>query len=259
MPKLILILLLLPVFASAQIVSIPDSIFKASLVANDSINTNGDSEIQISEASAFTGIIACSFCGISDLTGIEAFTSITFLQVHDNSLTSLDITNNTALISVDCNNNLITALDITQNTALQALGCWGNSLTSLDARNGNNNNMTTFDATNNPDLSCISVDDSVYSNANWNWGKDSWATYSNDCSALGIKDNQLNQPSITSHNRTITIKGKGTTTIFNLRGQRVHHSKVNGNASISLKGGIYLVRVTSDGRSVTKKVYLSGN
>ncbi|MCH7534492.1 MAG: T9SS type A sorting domain-containing protein, partial [Bacteroidetes bacterium] len=105
-------------------------------------------------------------------------------------------------------------------------------------------------------LYCISVDDAAYSNVNWPWDKDSWAVYSNDCT-VGIEDNEPTQAIITSYNRTITIKGKGTATVFNLQGQRVHQSKLTGKTSITLDKGIYLVRVTSEGRSVTKKVYLN--
>ena len=61
----------------AQNVNIPDAIFKAVLVGNSAINTNGDTEIQVSEAAAFGGTIFCASLGISDLTGIEAFTALT--------------------------------------------------------------------------------------------------------------------------------------------------------------------------------------
>jgi len=58
------------------IVNIPDLTFKAYLVFNPEINTNGDTEIQVSEAEAFTGEIDVSQKNISDLTGIEAFVNI---------------------------------------------------------------------------------------------------------------------------------------------------------------------------------------
>ena len=57
MKKLLLILLLLPIFGFGQNVNIPDSSFKAYLVGNKAINTNRDKEIQISEASAFNDTI----------------------------------------------------------------------------------------------------------------------------------------------------------------------------------------------------------
>ncbi|MCH7534950.1 MAG: T9SS type A sorting domain-containing protein, partial [Bacteroidetes bacterium] len=265
--------------ATAQIVNIPDANFKAYLVGNTNINTNGDGEIQVSEATAFTGTINVFGYGISDLTGIEAFTALTYLDCRTNSLTSLDVSNNTALTSlscynnsltsldvagataltyISCGNNSLTSLDVSSNTALIYLWCDSNSLISLDVRNGNNSNMSAFSAKGNPPLYCISVDNATWANANWSSKKDVTASFSNDCT-VGIEDNELNQPSITSYRNTIQIKGKGTATIFNLQGQRVHHSKLTGKHNISLDKGIYLVRVSASGggRSVTKKVYLN--
>ena len=69
-------LLLLSFFLSVSLFSqnvyIPDANFKNYLVNNPEINTNGDTEIQVSEASSFIGEIDCGGFNISDLTGIEA-------------------------------------------------------------------------------------------------------------------------------------------------------------------------------------------
>jgi hypothetical protein len=54
---LLLTILLVPFLLRAQIVHIPDANFKAALVGNSSINTNGDDEIQVSEAEAYDGTI----------------------------------------------------------------------------------------------------------------------------------------------------------------------------------------------------------
>ena len=70
MKKLLLIFLCLPIVGFGQNVNIPDANFKAYLVGNTAINTNGDTEIQVSEATVFNGGINCS--SISNLTGIEA-------------------------------------------------------------------------------------------------------------------------------------------------------------------------------------------
>ena len=87
-------LLFLSVFLSTsllgQSVYIPDASFKAILVGNSAINTNGDTEIQMSEASSYNGGIECFGSNISDLTGVEAFTSLTGLFCTANNLTSLD-------------------------------------------------------------------------------------------------------------------------------------------------------------------------
>jgi hypothetical protein len=157
-------LLFLSVFISANLfgqnVNIPDANFKAYLVGNTSINTNGDTEIQVSEASAFTGVMNCSFINISDLTGIEAFTAITQLNCWGNELTSLDVSSNTALTVLYCDNNQLTSLDVSSNTALTLLGCWTNQLTFLDVSSNNalnqlscfTNQLTSLDVSSNTAL-----------------------------------------------------------------------------------------------------------
>ncbi|MCH7535260.1 MAG: T9SS type A sorting domain-containing protein [Bacteroidetes bacterium] len=199
-------------------------------------------------------------CDINSLTSLDVSgcTALTVLDCYYNSLTSLDVSNNTALLGLFCQYNSLTSLDVSQNTALTALNCYSNFfLTSLDVRNGNNSNMTLFAAGSTPSLFCISVDDPVYSNANW--FNDAWTIFSNDCT-VGIEDNEINQIAITGYGSTITIQGKGMVSIFNTVGKRVHSSKIHsGNNTISLIKGIYLVRIRSNDRQVTRKVFLSGN
>jgi len=108
------------------IVNIPDANFKAYLVGASAINTNGDKEIQVSEASAFNDTIACSEMNISNLKGIEAFTALTYLNCSDNQLKSLNVSKNTALTSLNCSENQLTSLDVSKNTALTTLVCEGN-------------------------------------------------------------------------------------------------------------------------------------
>jgi hypothetical protein len=50
---------------------------------------------------------------------------------------------------------------------LKEVLCQSNQLHSLDLRNGANEAITAFDATDNPPLACISVDDAGYATANW--------------------------------------------------------------------------------------------
>ncbi|EPR74190.1 Internalin-like protein [Winogradskyella psychrotolerans RS-3] len=113
-------------------VNIPDANFKSYLVGNTAINTNGDAEIQCSEASAFTGAINVGNLSISDLTGIEAFTNLTQLYCYNNNLTSLDVSQNTALINLECYTNQLSSLNVSQNTALTRLSISSNMFTSLD-------------------------------------------------------------------------------------------------------------------------------
>lgn len=149
----------------AQNVNIPDANFKAYLVGNTLINTNGDAEIQVSEATAFAGDIDCVNSSISDLTGLEAFTALTYLGCSYNNITSLDMSNNIALEYLYCGPNQLTSLDVSYNTALTGLNCGNNQLTSLDVSNNSaltqlfcyNNQLTSLDVSQNTaltDLNC---------------------------------------------------------------------------------------------------------
>lgn len=116
----------------AQIVSIPDTNFKAILVNNPQINVNGDAEIQLSEAQAFTGKIDASTSFIQSLIGIEAFTALTALDCSSNNITALNLSANTLLEEARISHNNFTTLDLTQNTVLKTLICGNSPLMQLD-------------------------------------------------------------------------------------------------------------------------------
>ena len=133
MKNILFLFLALPIIGFTQIVNIPDVNFKAYLVGNEVINTNGDKEIQFTEARVFNGNISFVDSIISNLTGLEAFTAVTGLFFVGSQLTSLDVSNNNALTYLDCSGNLLTSLDVSNNTALRKLYCrGGRQLTSLD-------------------------------------------------------------------------------------------------------------------------------
>ena len=126
-------------FASAQIVNIPDANFKNALLNhNPVIDTNGDGEIQVSEAENFDSILNVNSQNISDLTGIEFFINIDFLLCSENQLTQLDLSQNLNLTLLSVSNNLLTSLNITNNHQLFKLNCNNNQLTSLDTSQNEN-------------------------------------------------------------------------------------------------------------------------
>jgi len=116
-------------------VTIPDVNFKNYLVNNAQINLNSDTEIQCNEASSFTGAIDCSSMNISDLTGIEAFTNLAWLNCYSNQLTQLDLSNNLALYYLICSSNQLTSLNLGSNTLYTTIACGSNQITSLDISN----------------------------------------------------------------------------------------------------------------------------
>ena len=151
-------------------VNIPDANFKAYLVGDSAINTNGDKEIQVREASAFNDTIRCISMNISNLKGIEAFTALTYLNCSYNQLKSLDLSKNTTLTNLNCIDNQLTSLDVSKNTALSGLDCGGNQLTSLDVSKNTaltslhcrNNKLTSLDVSENTALTQLNCEDNQF-------------------------------------------------------------------------------------------------
>ena len=150
----------------AQNVTFADPDFKAYLVSAPGINTNGDSEIQVSEAAAYTGDFPSfqTWPNIDDLTGIEAFTSMTVLDCSNHSITSLDVSAMTALTTLRCHNNNLSSL-ITGNIGITTIQCFNNSLTSLDVLGNTNlmvlraydNQLTSINLSANTNLEELSI------------------------------------------------------------------------------------------------------
>ena len=69
---------------------------------------------------------------ISDLSGIENFAALTYLNCSENQLTSLDISKNTALSSLSCFGNQLSNINVNGATALSSLNCYNNQLLSLN-------------------------------------------------------------------------------------------------------------------------------
>ncbi len=185
MKKMIVLLCILCSSLSiAQIVSIPDPNFKSALLENNIvIDTNGDGEIQVTEAEATTFINVSGWFQenneISSLVGLEAFVNLTSFSASYNLLTEVDFTANTQLESLSLNDNLIAeldlsmlpnltnlslirndiaSLDVSNNLALIRVNALGNSLTALDVSQNINledinvtvNDISTIDLSNNP-------------------------------------------------------------------------------------------------------------
>ena len=106
----------------------PDAKFRTVVKKFD---TNQDSSLSDTEIAAVKKI-NCSNKGITNLKGIEYFTSLNILWCTDNQLTALDVSENTALTKLNCCFNKLTSLDVSKNTALTILECNANRLTSLD-------------------------------------------------------------------------------------------------------------------------------
>ena len=190
MKRLLLILLCLPFIGFGQLTMIPDANFEQRLISFGYDNILDG--VVLTAAIDTVTELQVGYYGISDLTGIEDFTALTYLNCAHNNLTSLNISNNTALDTLLCQINQLTSLDVSQNTALTFLYCSENQLISLDVRNGNNGNFNNFLASNNTNLYCIDVDDAAWSTANWT-NIDPQHYFSNNCTGTAIEEHLTNK------------------------------------------------------------------
>lgn len=171
---------------NSSITLIPDSAFEQALI-NQSIDSDGiiNGQVLTSDVSSLTSLNLFN-SGISDLTGIEDFISLTNLNVNNNQLTSINVstlTNLTILIvsvnqltSVDVSNNInlltlsldfneLISIDVSNNVNLTTLASSSNLLTDLDVSNNINlinlyafnNQLTSIDISNNSALDDISL------------------------------------------------------------------------------------------------------
>lgn len=163
-PTLLVLVLAICIMTKAQNVNIPDANFKNFLVNSWAINTNNDDEIQVSEAAAYNGNMFCHQCGIADLTGIEAFTSLKSIKMQFNWLTSVDVSSCVALTKLDFFGNELESLNVSGCLALDTLDCsYNDHLTNLDVSNNsalkvlycNDNLLTSLNLGNKPALEVL--------------------------------------------------------------------------------------------------------
>ena len=148
----ILFFLTIGFLGNAQIVNIPNANFKAKLLSASSINpiassvipdyngnvssynsidSNGDGEIQVSEAEAIKWL-DISTSNSTNITGIEAFINLEFLDCNYNYMNSLNVQGLVNLKYLDCGQNNLTTLNVQGLTNLVNLYCYNNRLTSLN-------------------------------------------------------------------------------------------------------------------------------
>lgn len=110
--------------------TIPDANFAAFLNATYPSIMSG-SDLDIAGAATITGTMDCPSLNISDLSGIEFFTSITHLFCGWNNLTTLDVSNLNLTLMRAQHNDLTSITGLANNTNLTYFWVQGNELTDL--------------------------------------------------------------------------------------------------------------------------------
>ncbi|MBR3917184.1 MAG: leucine-rich repeat domain-containing protein, partial [Clostridia bacterium] len=135
----------------------PDDVFRQYVA--EKFDENNDWTLSYDEVMNVTNI-SLDESNLYDLTGIQYFKNLSSLWCYDNNLTTLDVSENTALKILVCDYNELTSLDVSNNTALTELYLNDNKLTSLDVSNNtalewlyfDNNQLTSIDLSNNTAL-----------------------------------------------------------------------------------------------------------
>lgn len=143
-PVLLILFLLTATAIQAQILVIPDTAFKNTLLRNPAINTDGDDEITVQEAAVVTRLDV-SRKGITDLFGIRSFVNLDTLICSHNSLSHLDIRGLSNLTYLDCSYNnlrderlllggIVPWLNISAFSVLEYLNISDNEMEVIDLR-----------------------------------------------------------------------------------------------------------------------------
>jgi hypothetical protein len=118
----------------------------------------------------------------------------------DNPILTLEVNHLDSLHYLYANNTAITELDLSHNSMLRYCYLDNNNLNCLNLKNGANDSLY-INASNNPNLNCVEVDDSVYAINNWSAYFDSAVSFSyncnNNCSSLINSINNINHDSLT--------------------------------------------------------------
>ncbi|MEP5340754.1 MAG: T9SS type A sorting domain-containing protein [Algibacter sp.] len=146
---------------SFSYVYMPDANFRAALATHSNIiDTNKDNIISYEEVASYaTYGLNCSGKGITDLTGIGAFSSISGeVRFNANQLTSVDLSNNLKINYLELSDNELTSIDVSMLPDLNKFYIDQNNLETLDVTN--NPKMLYLEVRNNP-LTSIDINNPI--------------------------------------------------------------------------------------------------
>ena len=125
----------------------------------ESINTNSCRTLQTLDIK-----------GISSITSLDLSqnTALTDLYCYNSGITSLDLSQNTALTNLNCSYTGITSLDLSQNTALTNLNCSYTGITSLDlSQNTALTNLNISLCSKLTSISCTAAEQTIAKNVSY--------------------------------------------------------------------------------------------
>ena len=220
--RLLTLLLFAGHIICAQITLIPDSIFEQKLI-DLNIDIVHDGEVLTNSINSIDSLDISGQNGqaykITDLTGIENFGNLQYLNCSNNKFDTLNLNQSQylkhiiceydsievllidslfALNKLQCNSNNITNLNLSGNPSLTKLWCWDNQLNNLDLSNNiylgylncGENNITSLDVSmlDLYDLRC--QNNAIVSiNLDNNYSLELLSCYNNNLQNINLADN----------------------------------------------------------------------
>lgn len=183
MKKITFLMCLLVGQIYSQTTNIPDTSFEDALILAgvDVTDAMGfpDGFIDNADAANVQSLII-SNSNILDLTGIEAFVNLTYLDISfngfntNNPLTNVNLSNSSNLQTLICNNNFMIDIDISNLQNLETLNIRDNEMSDLDITastglkflNIENNNLQSIDLSQHPFLQQVTLQNNQLSDLN---------------------------------------------------------------------------------------------
>ncbi len=225
-------------------------------------NFNQISNIDLSENNK---LISLSL-EVNNLTNLNIDKNIKLetLRISENPLSKIDLSNNPLLTWLTCRRSKLTDLDVSNNSELTDLYCSFNQIENINLKNGNNQVLINIDLTENPNLTCVEVDDVALANTKTNWLKDPTADYRETCGATASL-NEIKEASIKLYpnpvKNTLFIELKNNqfikqVSLFTISGRKIVETTKSTISCTNLSNGIYLVKIEDSNSKIGIKKFI---
>ncbi|MBC8150130.1 MAG: T9SS type A sorting domain-containing protein, partial [Bacteroidetes bacterium] len=215
--------------------------------------------------------------------------SLNSLWCSGNQISELDVLNKPNLEQLFAGDNLLTSLDLSSCGSLIWIWLYSNQLFELNVANGQNTYMAGFpggglyyipDFTDNPDLTCITVDDvehcaewwntegyPIFENPNGYVAIDSTMYFSSDCASVLVdelsEESVLIYPNPATNHITFDLNGLEETNcilkMYDFSGKLVFEKQSSSITTIDVSyfvKGMYILEVSTSDKVLRSKVVL---
>jgi Leucine-rich repeat (LRR) protein len=232
---------------------VPDANFEAYLEANSMGDGIANNNYVLTANIENVTQLNINNLNISNLTGIEDFTALTYLDCGNNALTILDLSNNPNLTFLNCyQNGTLSYLNITQNPLLETLRCASNSLTELDVSNNlqlvhlaaYQNDISVLDISQNTQLMFLSI-------------------HRNNLSVLDVTSNSQLEELLCSNNQLTQLDVTNNSNLNSLSCSTNNISELDLSQNTQLRTLLAynndLTNLNLDGNNLLERVWVNGN